>query len=230
MKPETRERLEADPAGFAALNQQIEHRGFARVDGVDLRDDAPALFRGYASVFDHPYDVAGVFTEVMRPGAFNRTLSHERKIHMLALHGGIPLASTQAGTLRLAEDPIGLKVLADLDAESPNAKSVLSAVARGDMDEMSIGFYVVKDQWTEHDDGTLTRDILETKLVEVSVVPRGANDATAAQVGRSDLVVPEFTITPDTSGDETLSIEDPEPALRGLALDVRMRFAQYDVA
>jgi HK97 family phage prohead protease len=170
--------LEASDIGWRALGREAETRAFASLDWVERRDASGTVaFRGYASVFDTPYDVAGLFAERVNRAAFNGTLRSERKIHLLALHEGLPLASTQAGTLRLRADDHGLAVLAELDMRSPYAQSVASAVERGDMDEMSFGFQALGDRWT--DDYT-ERELLEVKLFEVSVVPRGANPATEA--------------------------------------------------
>jgi len=172
--------LESTDVGWRALARDAETRGFASLDWVERRDDANTVtFRGYASVFGVAYDVGGLFTERVDPKAFNATLRAERKIHLLALHDGLPLASTQAGTLRLRADDHGLAVLADLDMRSPWAQSVAVAVERGDLDEMSFGFQTLSDKWS--DDYT-DRQLLEVKLFEVSVVPRGANPATEVAV------------------------------------------------
>lgn len=213
--PENRHQIEASPVGRRALNKESEHRGFATLDWLEERqDDGLVTFVGYASMFDREYDVAGLFTEVVRRGAFTRTLSHERKIHFLANHGGIPLASTQGGTLRLLEDDKGLAVAADLDMGSPWAQTVASAVRRGDMDEMSFGFQVVKDEW---DDEFTYRNLLEVKLFEVSTVPRGANPFTEGAV--------EENAAPAPVEDEVLEPGDPHGLARALA--VRARMAQY---
>lgn len=173
-------RLERHDVGWRALARDTETRAFASLDWVERRDaDTTVTFRGYASVFDTDYDVAGLFTERVDRRAFNATLRNERKIHLLANHGGLPLASTQAGTLRLRVDDHGLAVLADLDLRSPYAQSVASALDRGDMDEMSFGFRAIKDAWS---DDYAKRTLLELQLFEVSVVPRGANPATEAEL------------------------------------------------
>jgi HK97 family phage prohead protease len=177
--------LEANDVGWRALARDAEERAFsARIDWTDRRDDDNTVtFRGYASVFNAPYDVAGLFTETVLPGAFARTLRNEPKIHFLAMHGGIPLASTQGGTLKLREDDRGLAVLASLDLDSPYARSVASAVARGDLDEMSFGFVVKQDEWS---DDYSERSIHEVRLLEVSTVPRGANPATEGGIEPGD--------------------------------------------
>lgn len=129
------------------------------------------------------------------------------------------MASTQAGTLRLSEDDKGLAVQADLDMASPWAQTVASAVRRGDMDEMSFGFQVTKDEWDEDFEN---RELLEVRLFEVSTVPRGANDATVGEVERSISV-------PDAQPVEEDEITAPAPDVASV-LYVRQRFAQYPTA
>jgi len=188
--------LERSDIGWRALARDRETRGFASLDWVERRDaDATVTFRGYASVFDTPYDVGGLFTERVNRAAFNGTLRTERKIHLLAMHDGLPLASTQSGTLRLRADEHGLAVLAELDMRSPYAQSVASAIERQDMDEMSFGFQAIEDRW--NDDYT-ERELLVTRLFEVSIVPRGANPATQAEVLIED------------AGDELVAAAEPE--------------------
>jgi len=193
--------LEMSDVGWRALAHDDEHRPMSgRVNWTDRRDvDDTVTFRGYASVFDAPYDVAGVFTETVRAGAFARSLRNDPKIHFLALHDGLPLASTQAGTLRLREDDVGLLVLASLDLRSPYAQSVASAVERGDMDEMSFGFRVMKggDAW--NDDYT-ERELMAVTLFEVSTVPRGANPSTSGGIDGAERAVPAADVAEPRRG------------------------------
>lgn len=167
----------------AALNHDREVRMFARIDSFEERAaEGDVMFRGYASTFDEPYDIAGVFTETVRRGAFARTLAQrEWRIALFVNHDtdGIPLASVEAGTMRLTEDDHGLRVEAALDPASPHAQSVISAVRRGDLAEMSFAFSAVRDSWNE--DQT-QRELLEVKLYEVSAVTNGANPTTEAAI------------------------------------------------
>lgn len=167
-----------------------EYRAFARLDGCEVRAEGDSVvFTGYASVFDVPYDVAGLFMETVKRGAFARTLKERsRKVHFLVNHNeDMPaLASVHAGTMRLSEDERGLRVEADLDPKSPWAQTIISAVSRGDMDEMSFAFRVAPggDDW---DDGYKNRTLSELILYEVSIVRAGANPATAgASIQRGD--------------------------------------------
>jgi Escherichia/Staphylococcus phage prohead protease len=130
-------------------------------------------FEGYAAVFDREslplYDRRyGTFTEVIRRGAFKRTLGHNRDIRMFWNHNAdILLGTTTAKTLSLVEDDYGLKTRARLpDTTAGRDASIL--LSRGDVDKMSFGFEVASAEgqsWSE--DGS-KRELLELSLFEVS--------------------------------------------------------------
>jgi HK97 family phage prohead protease len=138
-------------------------------------------FTGYASVTEQGYEMEdwlGPFTEVVRAGAFKKTLSEGADVPFLINHSGLTLARTRSGTMHLSEDDTGLYTEADLDPASSLVQDLRSAMDRGDVDEMSFAFYVLRQQWSPDYD---QRDILEVSLNkgDVSVVNFGANPHTA---------------------------------------------------
>ncbi|WP_280671834.1 HK97 family phage prohead protease [Kitasatospora sp. MAP12-44] len=148
-------------------------------------------FTGYASVTDTPYTVAdymGEYSEVIRRGAFARTLAEGADVPFKLNHDGMTLARTGSGTMRLAEDSTGLHVEADLDPRQSVVRDLQIAMDRKDVDEMSFGFRVRQQEWSP--DYT-QRDITDLDLHkgDVSVVNFGANPATAGATMRSlDLI------------------------------------------
>jgi HK97 family phage prohead protease len=148
------------------------------------------LFTGYASVTEAPYEMQdwlGPFTEVIRQGAFKKTLNDGADVPFLINHSGMTLARTKSGTLRLSEDDTGLYSEADLDPASPTVQALRSAMERGDVDEMSFAFWIMRRQWSPDFEQL---DILEVNLNkgDVSVVNYGANPATAgAQLNAAEL-------------------------------------------
>lgn len=208
-----------------------EYRAFARLEGCEVRAEADTvLFTGYASVFNAPYDIAGLFTETVKPGAFARTLKERsRKVHFLVNHNeDMPaLASVHAGTMRLSEDDHGLRVEADLDPKSPWAQTVISAVSRGDMDEMSFAFRVAPggDTW---DDEYRNRELTEVILYEVSTVRAGANPATeGASIARNDSTTVEVDEQP--TGDEGRSEDAATPSVDWARI-IRTRMAEVEAS
>ena len=84
--------------------------------------------------------------------------------------------------MTLESDDIGLRVTAELDPMNPLSASLRSAMERGDMDQMSFAFRVLRDEWNSD---YSERKIYELKLFDVSMVTYPANPATVAKV-RSD--------------------------------------------
>lgn len=162
---------------------KLEVRAAAGGDG--------ATIEGYASVVEQGYemwDMLGSYTEVIRSGAFSKTLSENPQVQLLLNHGGLSMAYTRAGTLRLAEDSTGLHMAADVNTSRGDVRDLVAALGDGDIDEMSFAFRVPagKSQWSPDYD---QRDILEVDLHrgDVSVVNFGANPATSVGMRGQDL-------------------------------------------
>lgn len=174
---------------------QPEERQFSLAE-FEIREqpNGNVILAGYASTFNQPYGVRdkyGEFDETILPGAWSRTIANRgSKIHLLVGHGAIPipLAATRAGTLKLWEDTHGLGYEAELaPRESPLHQDVAYAVRSRAMDEMSVGMRVPEggDRWNADQS---ERHISEATLVEISVLPRGANPNTEAMMRGDDII------------------------------------------
>jgi uncharacterized protein len=154
-----------------------------RTRPMELRAEAgndPHLV-GYAMTWGVPYEVAGGpdaggFVEIIERGAADKSLAERSDVRFCVDHEGLILARTSAGTLRLSTDDIGLLSDASLDPASPYAQSVISAVRRGDMSQMSHSMRVMRQTWS--DDYT-ERRIQEIAMYDTSVVGFPANPVTA---------------------------------------------------
>jgi HK97 family phage prohead protease len=159
-----------------------ENRAHA-VDDLEVRasTDGKVTFDGVASVVDTPYsvhDMFGEYQETIRKGAFRKTLTEKDDVRLLVNHTGIPLARTKAKTLKLTAAP-DLRAVAELDPANPTVQEIASAMNRGDLDQMSIGFRVHRQEWN----GDYTeRTILEAELFDVSVVTFPASPTTSASL------------------------------------------------
>lgn len=149
----------------------------------DGSDENTFLVRGYASVAESPYDVyggpdRGGFVETISRDAFNKTLADNPDVSLLINHEGMPLARTKSGTLRLSADNTGLLMEAEVDRRDPFSRALEIKLQRGDLDQMSFGFRVQRQEW--NDDYT-DRRITEVNLNhgDVSVVNIPANPATS---------------------------------------------------
>ena len=182
-----------------------------RVNSVDfeIRETQDGMyFEGYAAVFDSPSEPLP-FTERIAPGAFIRSLKARNDIKILWNHDtGSVLGSTRAGTLKLTEDHLGLKV----EAQLPNTtvgRDAAELLKRGDIDSMSFGFSVPRggDEWNS--DGS-ERTLREVRLHEVSIVAFPAYSATAGTttVRGLDIVAKRAEVDADSLADAILKIEE----------------------
>ena len=150
----------------------IERRALAAP--LTVREDSRTV-AGYAAVFNSITDIGGMFREQIAPGAFKPSLAAD--VRALFDHDSAHvLGRTKAGTLRLKEDERGLAVEIDLP-ETQVARDLTASMARGDIDGMSFGFRVTKQEWDDTQDPPL-RTIREVELHEVSVVTFPAYDDT----------------------------------------------------
>lgn len=156
---------------------------------VRAKEGSPGVstITGYASVVEEPYemwDPFGSYAEVVRAGAFSKTLSETPQVQLLLNHSGLAMAYTKAGSLRLSEDSTGLHMEADVTAKRSDVQDMLLALEDGSVDEMSFAFRVTRQMWSPDYD---QRDILEVDLHrgDVSVVNQGANPATSVGVMRA---------------------------------------------
>jgi HK97 family phage prohead protease len=128
--------------------KKIERRTFT-VRDVEARaaDDGTMRLSGYAAVFNEA-SVPLPFKETIAPGAFRKTLTETPDVRLLVNHEGLPLARTKNGTLTLSEDGKGLYFNAEL-ANTSDARDIYELVQRGDVDQMSFAFRVIRQKWSE---------------------------------------------------------------------------------
>jgi HK97 family phage prohead protease len=140
--------------------KKIERRTYT-VQDVEARqsDDGVMRLSGYAAVFNDA-SVPLPFKERIAPGAFRKTLSEAPDVRLLINHEGLPLARTKNGTLTLTEDDRGLRFDAEL-ADTQEARDIHTLVNRGDVDQMSFAFRVIRQNWS--------KDKTERTLTEVSL-------------------------------------------------------------
>lgn len=167
----------------------IERRDML-IEGLELRVDAETgapIVAGYAAVFNSLSDVLfewelGRFREQIEPGAFAKTL-REQNVPLLIEHANLPLATTGARTLALAEDAHGLRFESTLEPTDPDVMRLIPKMRRGDMNKASFGFYPVRESMNDKTKPR-TRTIHEARLFDVSIVAKPAYPSTEAKVRR----------------------------------------------
>jgi HK97 family phage prohead protease len=159
--------------------KKIERRTFT-VQDVEARqaEDGTMRLRGYAAVFNDP-SVPMPFIETIAPGAFRKTLDETPDVRLLINHEGLPLARTKNGTLTLTEDERGLFMDAVI-ADTNEGRDLYKLVERGDVDQMSFAFRVIRQKYNE--DRSM-RTLTEVSLADgdVSVVTYPAYQTTSVE-------------------------------------------------
>ena len=128
--------------------------------------DKDGAFEGYASIFDN----VDLGYDVVLKGAFkkkNMMLTKDGSIRVLHQHR----TSEPIGKAKVAEDDKGLHFQGQLILSVPEAQKAHELMKEGVLDGMSIGYDVLKDEYT---DGGVRR-LHDLKLWEISVVTFGMN-------------------------------------------------------
>ena len=137
---------------------------------------------GHAAIFDSLSEDLGGFREIIKPGAFSRTLASNRDPLALVAHmPSLVLGRRSAGTLRLSQDTRGLAFEIDVP-NTTAANDLLVSVERGDIKGCSFGFTTPKggDAWRE-DGGQMVRTLTDVDLHEITVTANPAyTDTTVA--------------------------------------------------
>ncbi len=146
------------------MKNKLEHRAF-NFEMEIKADDATGKFVGHAAVFNEISEGA-FFREQISPGAFKASIKKD-DIRALRNHNSdYVLGRKKNGTLKLKEDDIGLAV----EITPPDtqwARDLRESLRRGDIDQMSFAFEVLREVWDEEDE---LRTLEKVKLWEVSPV------------------------------------------------------------
>lgn len=161
------------------VSPAIERRAFPFTETRVVDGDKPKIV-GYAAVFDQLSEPLWGFREIVRRGAFAKTIK-EADVRALWNHDtNHVLGRIKSGTLRLKEDEKGLAI----EIDPPNtqwARDLMESIRRGDVDQMSFGFRTVSDRW-QSENGATIRELLEVDLFDVSPVTFPAYPQTSVGV------------------------------------------------
>ena len=126
---------------------------------------------GYGAVFNKPSQDLGGFTEVIEPGAFDRTLDHGGDVLCCVNHDVNQLLGRSAsGTVKLSVDEVGVKYEVSVP-DTTVGRDALAMAERGDLFGSSFTFSVKSDgeRW-EKRDGQNVRYLTEVRLFELGPV------------------------------------------------------------
>jgi len=203
----------------------VERRSASCLWEIRETPDGVVGLSGYAAVFD-----SEAHGEVVRRSAFNKTLQEGADVRFLINHDGLPLARRSGSpddTMRLRVDNVGLRMEIDeLDMSSPVVQSLVSAIKRGDIDQMSFAFMAVRDNYTP--DGV--RELTEVKLVDVSAVTYPWYESTSIGMKSDDRELVEVRDSSDTPTErrEDDMMSNKVSAAKAALYAAKMMLALYD--
>jgi uncharacterized protein len=133
------------------MTRTFERRAF-NLSEIQIRaasDTAGSLsFTGRAVVYGQTSEDLGGWSEIIQPGAASRTLGRSPDVRFLINHDpNFLLARTSSGTLNLSEDDAGVLVAAEM-ADVTYARDLAVLLERGDLNQMSFGFWITRDEWS----------------------------------------------------------------------------------
>lgn len=148
--------------------------------------DGDMVIEGYFAVFGQQTELwTGAYEEIA-PEAFNGTLGND--IRALINHDtSLVLGRNKAGTLELKTDSRGLWGHIRINPNDTDAVNLYERVKRGDVDQCSFGFNILREETDWRDDGTVKWIIKEIDLHEVSVVTFPAYADTGVQARKAEV-------------------------------------------
>lgn len=196
---------------------QIERRIVSNVLEVRKAGDTKKLV-GHAAVFNREATIAGFFREMIAPGAFTTAIKEDDVRALFNHDPNFVLGRTASGTLTLSEDKEGLRY-ETTPPDTQWARDLMVTVGRGDVNQSSFGFSVVREEWTKPENRAELplRTILEARLYDVSPVTFPAYEETTAEARSQAAAI--------ATADETLAkaAADEEAATRASATVIRQK-------
>ncbi|HDR0619600.1 TPA: HK97 family phage prohead protease [Pasteurella multocida] len=154
---------------------------------------------GYVVKWNSPSELMwGEFVEQFTQGAFSETLSSGADVRALFEHDHTKLLGrTQANTLKLEEDGIGLRFELT-PPETSLGKDLLVSVKRGDITGMSFGFRSKAENWN-FDLTPCQRIVTNAELVEITVTSIPAYPESNVQIAQRSMEQAKVKLQPKTT-------------------------------
>lgn len=150
-----------------------------------IEDEGKKVIEGYFAVFDSIYQMAPDLSESIAQGAFSRSISND--VRALTNHDTtLVLGRSKAGTLQLREDARGLWGRIDINPNDTDAVNLYERVKRGDVDQCSFGFDIVKEDTEVREDGSIHWTLKDVELYEVSCCTFPAYEDTSISARSKD--------------------------------------------
>lgn len=134
---------------------------------IDADGERAARIAGRAVPYDSESLDLGFGREIVRRGAFAKTLQESDVVALWNHDPSYPLGRLSAGTLSLRDEERGLYFDTAVPTESPGP-FFLESIRLGNVSGASFGFRAIKDRWSQDENGVSLRELLEVELFDVS--------------------------------------------------------------
>src|SRR5690625_2102684 len=162
------------------IRNQQKHIRSLDVDLTTRAEEGEKVIEGYFAVFNSETELFPGAYEEIAPDAFDNTLSND--VRALINHDtAFVLGRTKSNTLTLKTDSRGLWGSIKINENDTDAVNLYERVKRGDVDQCSFGFNILKEDTDYRDDGSIKWTIREIDLHEVSIVTFPAYPETSVQ-------------------------------------------------
>ena len=203
-------------------NDKVELRAFNFEVRAEQDEKHGNILTGRPIVYDQRTDL-GWYDEIIEQGALMDT--DLRDVRFLVNHNTdmIPLARSRNNnansTMQMSIDEEGMLIRVDLDVENnAEAKSLYSAIERGDLDGMSFMFTVDGDKWDDIESEHPTRTITKIqRVMEVSAVTFPAYEQTSISARGLDVALENAKSSLENVKAEARAIEQKKQKIRIMA-------------
>ena len=148
---------------------------------------------GLAAVYNQVVEIGSYykFREQIAPGAFDGADMSDVAFYLNHDISKLPMArcrkTRDKNSLEVWADADGLRMRTEIDTENnADARTLASAIDRGDVDQMSFCFIIDEEKWTDLDQEVPLRTVTKVKkVIEISAVTYPAYDSTEIGFSRA---------------------------------------------
>lgn len=139
---------------------------------IEVRQDGnKSIIEGYAAVFNQETEIGGFFREMIRPGAFKRSIDNGTDVVALFNHDpNFPIGRRSNSKLIIEEDSTGLFYRVET-AGTQWENDLIQKIDRQDIQGNSFSFEPIREEWTAGQDKELDlRELMEVRPYDLGPV------------------------------------------------------------
>lgn len=159
---------------------------FNIIRSEDNNQNTEKCIEGYFALYEKETELWAGCYEIISKEAFKETIKKNDVRALINHDTTLVLGRTKSGTLILKEDAKGLYGKIIINENDSDAMNLYSRVERGDVDQCSIGFNILNEDYEELEDGSVRFRVTEVDLHEVSCCTFPAYEDTSIQARKKD--------------------------------------------